>query len=137
MKMRLGSCMALCLFAAAASVPASAHHSFSMFDQNKKITIKGTVKEFQWTNPHVWVELTVKPAKGPQQEWSLEGPSVNVLVRAGWKAKTLKAGDMIAVDIRPRRDGSTGGSLMTVTFPDGRVLDVPGTGGTAPVNRGR
>ena len=75
-----------------AAAPAIAHHSFAMFDMQKEVTAKGVVKEFQWTNPHSWVQLQIKNDKGETEEWALEALSPNVLSRMGWKRNSLKAG---------------------------------------------
>ena len=91
-----------------------AHHSFAMFDNQKNVTLEGTVKEFQWTNPHSWVQLMVKdPATGKEVEWSIEGGSPNGLARQGWKRTSLKAGDKATIVIHPLKDGSAGGSLVS------------------------
>jgi hypothetical protein len=95
----------------AASAPALAHHSFAMFDFEKTTTLKGVVKELQWTNPHVilWVETT--PAGGAPEVWSAELTSPGNLTRNGWTKRTLKPGDKVAVDISPLRDGGKGGGF--------------------------
>jgi hypothetical protein len=87
------------------------------------------VKQFQWTNPHSWLQLMVQNEKGSEEEWSLElGPLVG-LHRAGWKPHSLQPGDKVMVSFHPLRDGSHGGRLITVTLPDGSVLN--GQGGSA------
>jgi hydrogenase maturation factor len=79
--------------------PAAAHHSFAMFEPTKTLTFKGTVKTFQWTNPHVIVWVLVQPDDGgPAQEWSLETTSPGVLTRNGWTRQSLKAGDRVSVE---------------------------------------
>ena len=103
------------------AVPAAAHHSFAMFDSSKQMTLVGTVKEFQWTNPHTWIQVNV-PTSGKVVEWSIEGGSPNGLARRGWKSTILKPGDKITLVINPMKDGSNGGSLKTVTLADGKVL---------------
>lgn len=100
--------------AVAASTPVHAHHSFAMFDNQKDVTLEGTVKEFQWTNPHSWIQLMVKDASGKDVEWSIEGGSPNGLTRAGWKRTSIKPGDKAVVVIHPLKDGSEGGSLVRV-----------------------
>ena len=110
--------MALAAVAAVslAGAPAFAHHSFAMFDNQKNTTLEGTVKEFQWTNPHSWIQLMVKdPATGKDVEWSIEGGSPNGLSRGGWKRTSLKPGDKAVVVIHPLKDGTNGGSLVTVS----------------------
>jgi hypothetical protein len=100
---------------------ASAHHSFAMFDMGKTLSIEGTVKDFQWTNPHVWIEVVASTPDGLKQ-YSVEGTTVRVLKGAGWKFNTLKPGDKVTVVMNPMRDGSPGGSLVSATLPDGRLL---------------
>ena len=98
------------------TIPAFAHHSFAMFDADKKMTLEGTIKEFQWTNPHSWVQLVVvDPKTGNDVEWSIEGGSPNGLSRGGWKRTSLKPGDKAVVVIHPLKDGTNGGSLVTVS----------------------
>ena len=105
---------ALTVFAFAST--ASAHHSFAMFDQAKQVTLQGTLKELQWTNPHIWVQLIAKdPASGQNVEWSIEGGSPNGLRSRGWTRTMMKAGDQITVVIHPLKSGEHGGSLMKVT----------------------
>jgi Family of unknown function (DUF6152) len=100
-----------------------AHHSGAMFEPTKSVEFDGTVKEFQWTNPHSWLQILGADGKGGVEEWSLElGPLVG-LSRAGWKPRTLKPGDKVKVVFHPMRDGSRGGRLVSVTLPDGHVYN--------------
>jgi hypothetical protein len=105
-----------------AAAPVFAHHSFAMFDMQKEVTAKGVVKEFQWTNPHSWVQIEIKNDKGATEEWALEALSPNVLSRMGWKRNSLKAGETITVVYHPARDGSHGGHLVNVTLADGTTI---------------
>jgi hypothetical protein len=100
---------------------AEAHHSYAMFDRSKTITLDGTVKDFQWTNPHAWIEVVVATSDGPKQ-YSVEGNNPRVLSRAGWKFNTLKPGDKVTIVMNPLRDGALGGSMVSATLPDGRML---------------
>jgi hypothetical protein len=112
------------VLAVVVAVPGWAHHSFSMFDREHPITISGTIKEFQWVNPHTWVQIYVPtPGKSKPVEWSIEGRSPNVLVRRGWKRTTLKPGEKVQLVIYPLLDGSPGGAIVRVIFPDGRELN--------------
>ena len=95
-------------------LPASAHHSVAMFDDQKNMTLEGSVREFQWTNPHTWVQLIVTDPSGKSVEWSIEGGSPNVLARRGWTRVSLKPGDRATIVIHPLKDGSAGGSLVSV-----------------------
>lgn len=99
--------------------PVFGHHSFAAFDMSKTITLTGTVKEFQWLNPHSWIQMTVKDAAGNTVEWSIETGSPSSLVRQGWKPKILKPGDQVVVVAHPMRDGQLGASLVSVTLADG------------------
>jgi hypothetical protein len=105
------------------AVPALAHHSFAMFDGDKKITLDGTVKEFTWTNPHAWVVIMAMDEQGQAQQWSFECPSPSGLARKGWLPKTLKPGMKVTVVMHPLKDGQHGGSLITLTLPEGKVLE--------------
>ena len=105
--------------AAAASWPAFAHHSFAVYDRTKTLTLKGTVKTFQWTNPHCVVWVLVQPDGGAEpQEWSFETTSPGVLTRGGWTRNSIKPGDRVSVEFSPLRDGSHGGGLNSVTLID-------------------
>ncbi len=112
----------LAVMAAWAPLPAPAHHSFSMFDRERTIIIEGEVREFQWTNPHSWIQLVVTDETGKQTEWSLEGGSPGILSRNGWKRTSLKAGEKIKVEIYPLKDGTPGGSFIEITKADGSKL---------------
>lgn len=90
----------------------NAHHSFAMYDSDKVVTLEGTIKEFQWTNPHAILKVT-SGADG--QVWTLELTAPGQLTRNGWTHSTLKAGDAIKVQLHPFRDGRLGGSYMTAT----------------------
>jgi hypothetical protein len=104
------------------AAPGSAHHSFAMFDQEKVITLQGTVREFQWTNPHSWIQLLVPGDGGKITEWSVEMSGPGGLARKGWKPKTLKQGDKVTMVIHPLRDGGPGGSFVSVVLPNGQTL---------------
>jgi hypothetical protein len=117
----------------AAVWPAAAHHSFAMYEPTKTLTFKGTVKSFQWTNPHVVVWVLVQPdGGGAAQEWSFETTSPGVLTRAGWTRQSLKAGDRVSVTFSPLRDGSHGGGLNSVTLLDTGQKLVPSFGKEQP-----
>jgi hypothetical protein len=112
--------------AMASAGPALAHHSFAMFDTKRTVTLNGTIKEFQWTNPHSWIEVSVVNDKGGVDEWSIECGSPNMLSRNGWRPAILKPGDKVVVITNPMKDGSTGGALVKITLPDGRMFASPG-----------
>jgi Family of unknown function (DUF6152) len=101
----------------------SAHHSFAMFDRSKETTIVGVVEDFQWTNPHSWIELDVPNDSGGTDKWSIELNSPNNLSRQGWKSTSVKPGDKISVIIWPLRSGEKGGLFISLTLPNGQILD--------------
>jgi len=102
-----------------AAQPLAAHHSAAMFDDTKVVELSGTVKALQWTNPHVWLQVTV----GDQAtEWSLEGGSPNSLSRQGWRSTTFKAGDAVTVRLRPMKDGTAAGQFIGAKFADGHTV---------------
>jgi hypothetical protein len=111
------------------AVPAVAHHSFAMFDAAKTVTLEGSVKEFQWTNPHAWIMLNVANPQGQAEQWAIELNGPSGLARDGWKPKTLTPGMNVSVTIHPLRDGSNGGQFLKVRLPDGSEM---GRGGIAP-----
>ena len=107
---------------ALAAAPAVAHHSFAMFNSQKTMLLDGTIKEFQWTNPHAWIQIMVKdPVSGKDIEWSVEATSPNGLGRQGWSRSSLKPGDKAQINVHPLKDGTPGGSLMTATV-NGKVV---------------
>ena len=128
MALKVAACMAigLALFA----VQIEAHHSFSMFDQEKMITVAGTLKEFEFTNPHCWLHVNVTdPGTGKTSEWAFEMGSVGQIVAQGWKADTVKVGDKITIEAHPMKDGSRGGQYQGAKLSDGRSFKQPPAGG--------
>jgi len=99
-----------------------AHHSNAAFDGDKVVVLKGTVTEWKWVNPHVWILLSVDDGKGGKVDWAIEGRTPGQLVRAGWSRSILKAGDVITVDFSPAKDGTHTGLLTRVRLADGTVL---------------
>lgn len=122
MRCNPGRAAALLVLAAAIAVPAAAHHSAAMFDDAKVVELKGTVKELQWANPHIWLQIIVD-ADGKKTEWSLEGGSPNSLSRQGWRATTFKPGDVVTVRFNPMKDGTPAGAFVGARFDaDGRTI---------------
>ena len=103
----------------AMALPVVAHHSTAMFDFTKTVQLEGTIKDFQWTNPHTWTVVTVSGKGGAVSEYGLEGMSPNYLARNGWTKRTLKAGDKVKLSVYPLKDGRKGGFMVSVTLPDG------------------
>ncbi len=105
------------------ALPAYAHHSFAMFDHEKTITVTGTLKEFEFTNPHCWLHINVVDAEtGKTLDWSFEMGSVGQIQAQGWKADTVKPGDKITIEAHPMKDGSRGGQYQSAKLSDGRIL---------------
>ncbi|MEP7242459.1 MAG: DUF6152 family protein [Gammaproteobacteria bacterium] len=112
-----------CVAGLAVAGVALAHHSFAMFDSDHQVKLSGTVKHFQWTNPHVYIEMDGKPVKDEGQEpkgYTIECASPGILNRVGWKFNMVKPGDVVTVIIAPLRTGEPGGLLKQITLPDGR-----------------
>lgn len=102
------------------SAPAESHHSFSAFDDAQVLELSGTVKDWQWTNPHVWLNLDVIGADGTEVQWGIEGQSPEVLRRQeAMPRDVIKVGDKVTISMHPRRDGTQGGSLMHVLSVNG------------------
>ena len=119
MKLKALSLAAIATFALA--VPSSAHHSFAMFDAAKDVTLKGTVKEFEWTNPHSWLRVTVTDEKtGKPVLWALELSSPARLTTMGMHRDSVKAGDQVSVTFHPMKDGTRGGQFMSAVLPGGK-----------------
>ena len=114
----VAGCFALFLSAETAA----AHHSYAMFDMTKTDTVEGTVKLFQWENPHVYLWLYRTDGQGQQSLWAIEGASPNSLSRLGWDRRSASPGEKITVQIHPLKDGRDGGFLISLTRPDGKVL---------------
>ncbi len=122
--MKLKAIVLACTVAAFAA-PALAHHSFAMFDHEKMIKVSGTVKEFEWSNPHAWIHVMAEE-NGRQVEWSFEMGSVGQISAQGWKADTIKPGDKITVEGHPLKDGSRGGQYRSVTLASGQTISQRG-----------
>lgn len=115
--------LALAIGAAVVAVPSAAHHSFAMFDTRQEVTLSGTVREFQWTNPHSWLQLQVA-REGRTVEYSIELGSPNTMSRKGWRRTTFKPGDRVTVVMNPMRDGSPGGALVSAVDAAGNRLSM-------------
>ncbi len=113
---------------------ASAHHSFAMYDNDHQVKITGTVAQFQWTNPHVYIELEVAGPDGAVKHWTIECANPGILNRAGWKFNMIKPADKLTVIVAPLHTGEPGALLKEVTLPDGRVFGNGGPAGKALIH---
>ncbi|MEO8466122.1 MAG: DUF6152 family protein [Gammaproteobacteria bacterium] len=109
---------------------AHAHHSFAMFEHDKQIKLQGTVKDFQWTNPHVYIEIDVADESASRKVWTIECANPGILNRVGWKFNMIKPGDKIDIIVAPLRSGEPGALLKQITLADGRVFSNGGPAGT-------
>jgi hypothetical protein len=134
LKMKWSLPAVVALGAAVGGAPAWAHHSYAMFDTTKKLTVEGTVREWQWTNPHIFLELTVQEG-GETHYYSVEGASPSSQSRRGWTRNSLKPGDKVTVILSPLKDGRRGGSLISVA-KDGIVLGNPASQVATPAPAG-
>ena len=129
--MRRACLASLLLVAALLPSPAGAHHSFAMFDTANPVTLNGTVTSFEWTNPHVYIELDVQDATRGGK-WTIELGSPSILQRGGWKFNIIKKGDKVTAVVSPLRNGEFGSLLTRITLPDGKVLGNGGPAGVGP-----
>ena len=120
MRYRMAWAAALALSLGAPS--AQAHHSFAMFDMTKEVTVSGTVKQFQWTNPHAYIQVVAEDASGKAVEWSLEMGAPMYLYARGWRPSSLRAGMRINATINPLRNGKPGGVVRDVTDAQGKAI---------------
>jgi hypothetical protein len=110
-----------------------AHHSFAMFDTTNRVTLTGTVTQFQWTNPHAYIEIDVPDGANPPKHWTVELGSTSILQQGGWKFTDVKPKQTVTVVISPLRNGQPAGLLVRITLADGRVLaNGPGPAGGQP-----
>ena len=102
--------------------PAAAHHSGAGFNSGAVVELKGTIKEFQFKNPHTWLQVLVPDASGKVTEWSLEWGSPNSLGRQGYRPTTFPPGAKVTVRLNPMRNGSPAGGFIAAKFEDGKVI---------------
>ncbi|MDX1480397.1 MAG: DUF6152 family protein [Woeseiaceae bacterium] len=110
---------AVCLFAATTLL---AHHSSAMFDKETVREVTATVREFQWTNPHIWIQILIENEDGELEEWSIEGGGTNTLFRRGWRPNSFAPGDEIRIRFNPMKDGSHAGGFIGARLADGSTL---------------
>jgi hypothetical protein len=121
MSMKVVSLTAIAVAAFTAS--ALAHHSFAMFDAQKTVTLEGTVRQFEWVNPHSWLRVMVDAEKtGKPVLWAIELSSPSRLVTMGMRADSMRPGDVVSVTIHPMKDGSRGGQFIQAVLADGKKV---------------
>ena len=113
------------VFLAVGATAVIAHHSFAVFDHSQTVTVTGTVTKYQWTNPHGFLEVDYRAADGSTKHYTIELTSINMLSRAGWTSRSVKAGEMVKAMVAPLLSGEPGGLLLEMTFADGRKLVSP------------
>jgi hypothetical protein len=128
LKKAFGPGLLFALLTMLSSTQGLAHHSFAMFEHENQIKLTGTVGRFQWTNPHVYIELEVVGEDGEARVWTIECASPGILSRIGWKFNIMKPGDEITVIVGPLKTGEPGALLKQVTLADGTKM---GNGGPA------
>lgn len=124
MKNALGNTFAISAICLALASAAVAHHGTANYDMTKVVTVKGTVADFQFINPHVEIFIDVKDEKGNVQKWQAETNSPNLLHRAGWTKDSVKRGDVITVSGNRAKDGSNVMRLDKLVLSDGKELPV-------------
>ena len=117
----VSNCWVLVLFLCGFSV-SFAHHSGNMFDREQTVELTGTVKEFQWTSPHIWIQVLVSAEDDIIEEWSIEGGVPNRLFRSGWRPTSFEPGDRVKIVAYPMRDGAKAGLFIGAKFIDGSTL---------------
>jgi hypothetical protein len=113
---------------------ASAHHSFAPYEPEKQIKLVGTVEEFLWQNPHVYIQLRGADEGQEEQLWLIEGANPGILNRAGWKFNMIEKGDRITIVVAPMRSGQPAALLKAIKLPDGRIFDNGGPAGPATIS---
>lgn len=133
-KSRSGAAAVLVLLACVAvAAPVAAHHSFAPYEPERQITFKGKVTHFQWTNPHVYIELDAPDESGEMRHWLIECANTSILNRAGWSWNMVEVGDEIDVIVAPLRNGEPAALLKSIRLADGRVLSNGGPAGPATI----
>jgi hypothetical protein len=122
MHRKFGALLVLSLGLVWLSHPVLAHHGNAAYDETTPVTLKGTVTEFAWANPHAQIYLDVKDDKGEIKHWSVETLSPGKLLRAGWTKDSVKAGDRVTITFYAAKNGSPVGFLLKLVFTDGKEL---------------
>ena len=111
-----------------ATAPLFAHHANAVFDTEKKVTVKGTVVEWLWANPHCLLRFDVTEDNGEVAHWVGETQAPINMIGNGWRRDSFKTGDEVSVSLEPLRNGRPGGSILVVVFANGKVLNTRSAG---------
>lgn len=114
--------IAICLGLIAVSIPAVAHHGAAAYDVGKKITVKATITEWFWANPHCFLKFDAKDDKGNVQHWATETSNPADMVNLGWSKDTFKPGDEVTVTFTPVKNGNPVGRVEQVVLANGQTL---------------
>lgn len=123
MQRLIGSASVVAALAIASAAPARAHHSHSMFDMSREVTITGAVTSFSYRNPHVFLHLDVKDEKGAVVSWAVEMSNISNMQSRGIHQSAFKVGDVVTVKINPLKDGRFGGNYTSVTAANGKTYE--------------
>lgn len=113
---------ALAVGASIVSIPLFAHHGNAAFDVGKKVTLKGTVTEWVWANPHCWLKFDVKDDKGNVVHWVAETNNLADMIERGWSMRSFKSGDEVTVTVEPVKNGNPAGRVIQVVLANGQTL---------------
>ena len=108
------------------SAPVSAHHGTASFDTTKDLTLKGTVTDWIWANPHCFLKFDAMDETGTVRNWAVEVSNPTDMTKRGWARSSFKVGDMVTVNLQPVKNGAPIGRLKTVLLPDGSALSANG-----------
>ena len=116
-------CLGLIILSVAGT--ALAHHSFAVYDHTRTLNLKGTVTKWQWSNPHAYLDIDVRDSNGEVKHYTLEGTSINMLQRSGWRSNMIKAGDQVTAVAAPLLNREPGGLLLEITLASGEKKELP------------
>jgi hypothetical protein len=114
--------LALAVGGLMASAPLAAHHGNAAFDVGKRVTLKGTVTEWVWANPHCWLKFDVKDEKGNVVHWVAETNNLADMIERGWSMRSFKSGDEVTVTVEPVKNGNPAGRVLSVVLPNSQTL---------------
>ena len=122
MKVKLWTILAIGMGASILARPLVAHHGYAAYDTDKKVSLKGTVTRWLWSNPHCLLQFDVTDGSGHVAHWTTETENPSTMARAGWTEKSIKAGDQVTVDLLQVKNGNPVGRILQVVLPGGQVL---------------